>query len=69
MIPWENGKIEYTEIEAASLLGISVYDLRCLVRECITKGDTDGDGDAPLPMFRQTDILLLKMLAAQKVVA
>jgi hypothetical protein len=61
MIPWSAGKSEYTEAEAASTLGISVEQLRALVREHVTRGEPDLE--VPVPPLRLTDLLLLKMLA------
>jgi len=61
MVEWVSGKAEYTEDEAASALGISVGQLRSLVRTHVIKEETGMD--VPIPTFRPTDLLLLKMLS------
>jgi hypothetical protein len=61
MVEWVSGKVEYTEEEAASVLGISISQLRALVRTHVTK--EEAGMDVPIPSFRPTDLLLLKMLA------
>ena len=61
MVEWVSGKAEYTEEEAASALGISVGQLRSLVRTHVIK-DENGM-EVPIPTFRATDLLLLKMLS------
>lgn len=60
MLELISGKVEFTEEEAASALGVSVEGLRTLVRTHVVKEETSLD--VPLPTFRSTDILLLKML-------
>jgi hypothetical protein len=61
MVEWISGKIEYTEEEAASALGVSVSELRALVQTHVIQ---EGTGlEVPIPTFRPTDILLLKMLS------
>ena len=61
MLDWGSGKLEYTEDEAASALGISISQLRALVRTHVIKEEFGAD--VPIPTFRPTDLLLLKMLA------
>ena len=61
MVEWITGKIEYTEEEAASALGISIVQLRMLVRTHVIKEEVGME--IPLPSFRRTDLLLLKMLS------
>jgi hypothetical protein len=56
-----SGKLEYTEEEAASALGISIGQLRTLVRTHVIKEDVGPD--VAIPSFRPTDLLLLKMLS------
>ena len=60
MLEWVSGKVEYTEEEAASALGISIGQLRALVRTHVIK---EVGMDVPIPSFRPTDLLLLKMLS------
>ena len=64
MVEWVSGKAEYTEEEAASALGISVSQLRVLVRTHVTK--EEAGMDVPIPCFRPTDLLLLKMLSESR---
>jgi hypothetical protein len=61
MLEWVSGKVEYTEEEAASALGISIGRLRELVRTHVIK--EDAGPDVPISSFRPTDLLLLKMLS------
>ena len=61
MLTWVSGKLEYTEDEAASALGISIGQLRSLVRTHVIKEESGAD--VPIPTFRPTDLLLLKMLS------
>ena len=57
------GKPQYTEEEAACALGISIGQLRGLVRTHVIKEEVGMD--VPISTFRPTDLLLLKMLAKQ----
>ena len=61
MVEWVSGKQEYTEDEAASALGISIGQLRSLVQTHVIKEEVGMD--IPIPSFRPTDLLLLKMLS------
>jgi hypothetical protein len=61
MLEWVTGKAEYTEEEAASALGISIGQLRSLVRTHVIKEEVGME--VPVPSFRPTDLLLLKMLS------
>ena len=70
MVEWISGKSEYTEEEAASALGVSISDLRALVRTHVIKDETERESvEIPLPSFRPSDILLLKMLAESQLQA
>ena len=64
MIPWDAGKSEYNESEAAEALGVSIRQLREMVRDYVTR--EDADLEVPVPNLRPTDLLLLKMLAQQQ---
>lgn len=64
MIPWETGKNEYTEREAADALGVSIEQLRSLVREHVVSEDPDSDGT--VSTYRPTDLLLLRMLCQRE---
>ena len=61
MVEWVTGKAEYTEEEAASAMGISIDQLRALVRTHVIKEEVGME--IPIPSFRPTDLLLLKMLS------
>ena len=61
MLEWVCGKVEYTEEEAASALGISIGQLRSLVKTHVVKEEVGME--IPIPTFRPTDLLLLKMLS------
>ena len=61
MAKWSSGRVEYTEEEAASALGVSVDELRAMVRRHVIK--EEAGLELPIPTFRPTDIVLLKMLS------
>ena len=63
MVPWEAGKSEYTETEAASILGMSVDQLRALVRQHVVVED---EGEGIVATYRPTDLLMLKMLSQRE---
>ena len=67
MLEWVSGKLEYTEEEAASALGISIGQLRSLVKTHVIQEDSGAD--VPIPTFRPTDLLLLKMLSEPRATA
>lgn len=67
MIPWEAGKTEYTENEAAALLGVTLEELRALVREHVVSEESDSDG--AVACYRPTDLLLLRMLREKEALA
>ena len=67
MVDLITGKAEYTEEEAASTLGVSIDELRTLVRTHVIKDEVNLE--APITSFRPTDLLLLKMLAGANHVA
>ena len=64
MVELITGKAEYTEEEAAATLGVSISDLRTMVRTHVIK--EEGGSDAPITTFRPTDLLLLKMLSSSQ---
>ena len=67
MLEWVSGKLEYTEEEAASALGISISQLRSLVRTHVTQEESGPE--VPIPSFRPSDLLLLKMLSQPRATA
>jgi DNA-binding transcriptional MerR regulator len=54
-------KSHYTETEAAEELGISVPQLRTLVRERIARSEEDVRS-LPMAYFQPADVLLLKLI-------
>jgi hypothetical protein len=60
MMTMKAAKTQYSENEAAMQLGISIDELRDLVRCHIVK-DEEGAG-AP-PTYQQSDLVLLRILA------
>lgn len=56
-------KSHYTEIEAAEELGISVFQLRALVRERIARSEEDVRS-LPMAYFQPADVLLLKLVTS-----
>jgi hypothetical protein len=67
MMEWVSGKLEYTEEEAACALGVSISQLRTLVRTHVIQEESGAD--VPIPTFRPTDLLLLKMLSEPRATA
>lgn len=57
------GKVQYSEQEAAEKLGISVSDLRVLVKSHIAKDEEIGS----VSQFRPSDLVLLRILASNLV--
>ncbi len=55
-------KAHFTEAEAAQQLGITVEDLRTLIRRHIVLDDTDAT-NVPMTTFQPSDLLLLRLLA------
>jgi hypothetical protein len=61
MLEWVSGKLEYNEEEAATALGVSIAQLRALVRRHVIQEESGPE--VPIPNFRPSDLLLLKMLS------
>ena len=57
-----SGKTEYTEAETATALGITMEELRTLVRRYVTQSEEDIN-NIPVMTFRPSDLLMLRMLA------
>ena len=54
-------KVQYSEYEAANMLGISIEQLRGLVRDHIVK---EWNSAAPeVPTFHPSDLVILRVLA------
>ena len=56
-------KSHYTETEAAEELGISVPQLRTLVRDRIARSEEDLR-NLPMAYFQPADVLLLKLITS-----
>lgn len=62
MIPARTGKGQYSEKQVADALGLSVEDLRALIRSHISDRDEDVENMAAAS-FYPSDVLLLRILA------
>ena len=65
MLLSKSPKVQYTETEAAALLGIGLEELRDLVRRHIIKEDSEASNLA-YATFQASDLLVLKILAGQR---
>ncbi len=54
--------MSYTELEAAEKLGVSVDQLRTLVRSHISRGEDSG----VISSFRPSDLVVLRVLATSR---
>lgn len=57
-------KTQFSEVEAAQNLGITVEELRVLIRRHIVTDDADAN-NVPMTVFQPSDLLLLRLLANQ----
>jgi hypothetical protein len=64
-IPQKSNKTQYSELEAAQELGVSVEQLRVLIRSHIAQSDEDLN-HISVASFHPSDLLVLKILAGQK---
>jgi hypothetical protein len=55
-------KTQYSEAEAAQQLGISVDEMRTLIRRHIVVEDSDVT-NVPMTSFQPSDLLVLRLLA------
>jgi hypothetical protein len=55
-------KSQFSEYEAAQQLGLSVEELRSLIRRHITADENDAR-NLPMTSFQHTDLLLLRLLS------
>ncbi|WP_031498496.1 hypothetical protein [Bryobacter aggregatus] len=55
-------KAQYTEAEAAAQLGVSVDDLRNLIRRHIVVDEVDAT-NVPMTTFQPSDLLVLRLLS------
>jgi hypothetical protein len=56
------GKSQYSEVEAAEELGISVAQLRTMIRSHVVDRDEDIN-NVPVTTFQPSDLLVLRLLA------
>jgi hypothetical protein len=56
------GKSQYSETEAAEELGISVEQLRSMIRNHVVDRDEDLN-NVPVTTFQPSDLLVLRLLA------
>lgn len=61
MTPTRPTKSHYSESEAASSLGVSVEELRTLIRSHIVKAEEDM-ANVPTTTFQPSDLLVLRMI-------
>jgi hypothetical protein len=61
MSPAKAVKAQYSESEAAQMLGVSVDELRALVRSHIVSHEEPGNG--AVTVFQSADLLVLRILA------
>ena len=64
MLAAKSPKTQYSESEAAKELGVTVEQLRTLIRSHISESDEDLN-NVPVTSFHPSDLLLLKLLSAQ----
>ena len=62
MHPNRTTKTQYSEAEAAEELGISVPQLRAMIRNHVVEHDEDLT-NVPSTVFQPSDLLILKLLA------
>jgi hypothetical protein len=62
------GKSQYSETEAAEELGVSVIQLRTMIRSHVVDRDEDL-GNVPATTFQPSDLLILRLLAGKAPVA
>jgi hypothetical protein len=58
-------KTQYSETEAATELGVSVEELRTLIRSHIVETDEDLN-NVPMASFHPSDLLVLKLLLSSR---
>jgi len=58
------GKSQYSESEAAEELGVSVSQLRTMIRSHVVDRDEDLN-NVPVTTFQPSDLVILKLLAGR----
>ena len=64
MLSSRPGKTQFTEVEAAEELGISVLQLRQLIRSHVVESEEDLR-NVPIAQFQLSDLLLLRLLTGR----
>jgi len=59
------GKSQYSETEAAEELGVSVAQLRTMIRSHVVDRDEDLN-NVPVTTFQPSDLLILRLLSKQQ---
>jgi hypothetical protein len=63
--PGKQGKGQYSEAEAAEQLGISVLQLRSMIRSHVVDKDEDLN-NVPAHTFQPSDLLILRLLTGKQ---
>jgi len=58
------GKSQFSEVEAAEELGVSVEQLRTMIRSHVVDRDEDLN-NVPVTTFQPSDLLILRLLAGK----
>jgi len=61
--PPKAARSQYSETQAADLLGLSIEELRTLVKEHIASGEESSNG--AVTVFHSSDLLVLRILAGK----
>jgi DNA-binding transcriptional MerR regulator len=61
MHPAKEPKVQYSESDAAQILGVSIDQLRVLVKTHIVKEEEVGNGSVSI--FQPADLLVLRILS------
>ncbi len=62
MLMTRPSKSQYTEVEAAEELGVSVDRLRTMIRSHVVDRDEDAE-NIPVTTFQPSDLIILRLLA------
>ena len=62
MLMTRPSKSQYTEVEAAEELGVSVDCLRTIIRSHVVDREEDAE-NIPVTAFQPSDLLILRLLA------
>ncbi len=60
-----SSKAQYTEVEAAEELGVSIDQLRTMIRSHVVERDEDLT-NVPVTTFQPSDLLVLRLLAGRQ---